>query len=145
MFNSLRLRQVWLRSLSLSEASRMAWILRIATAGALIGHGGYGAVMAKADWVGYFGAVGISASFVQAASLVALIGWCEIALGVIVLLRPVRGLLLALLIWKVTTELLRPVVGEPFWEFIERASNMIAPLALIYVRGWPKSLREWLS
>ena len=36
--------------------------------------------------------------------------------------------------WKIGTELLRPVAGEPVWEFIERASNMVAPLALFAVR-----------
>jgi hypothetical protein len=39
--------------------------------------------------------------------------------------------------WKIFTEPWRPAAGQPFWEFVERASNMIAPLALMYVRGRP--------
>ena len=120
MFGSLRLRKVSLRSLTPSEANRLAWILRIATAGAFIGHGGYGAVMAKAAWVGYFGAIGIAATTVEAASLMALVGWFEIVLGVVVLCKPIRALLLGLLLWKVATEFLRPVVGEPMWEVLSR-------------------------
>jgi hypothetical protein len=145
MFTSFDVKNVRLRPLIPSQASRLAWMLRIATAGAFIGHGGYGAIMAKADWVRYFEALGIPAATVQTASLSLLVGCFEIALGIAVLYKPVRALLLGMLVWKVATEILRPVAGEPAWEFIERASNMIAPLALIYVRGWPKSLREWLS
>ena len=32
---------------------------------------------------------------------------------------------------------LRPLAGEPLWEFVERWSNYTAPLGLLYVRGWP--------
>jgi hypothetical protein len=35
--------------------------------------------------------------------------------------------------WKVFSELLRPIVGEAGWEFVERASNMVAPFALLMV------------
>jgi hypothetical protein len=53
--------------------------------------------------------------------------------------------LLLLTGWKILTELLRPAAGEPFWEFVERASNMVAPLVLLYVRGWPTSLSGWFG
>jgi hypothetical protein len=132
------------RALSRPETTILEWILRIMTAGAFIGHGAFGAVMAKEAWFGYFGAVGIDATTVETASLISLVGWFEIALGIFILVKPIRALLLAIVLWKVGTEFLRPLAGEPMWEFIERASNMIAPLALIYVRGWPTSLREWL-
>ena len=66
------------------------------------------------------------------------------ALGTLVLLSPVPGMLLVLAAWKLFTELLRPAAGELFWEVIERASNILAPLALLYVRGWPRSLSDWL-
>jgi hypothetical protein len=145
MFTSLRFTHVRPRPLTSTEAHRLAWILRIATAAAFIGHGGYGAILAKAEWVAYFGALGIPATIVQTASLSLLVGCFEIVLGVAVLYKSVRALLLGMLVWKVVTEFLRPMAGEPGWEFIERASNMIAPLALIYVRGWPKTFREWLS
>jgi hypothetical protein len=144
MLGDIHLQKARFSPLSSIDWARIAWILRLATAGALIGHGGYGAVMAKAAWVDYFGVLGIDVATVQAASLVALVGWIEIALGVAVLYKPIRGLLLGIVVWKMATEFLRPLADEPMWEFIERASNMIAPFALIYVLGWPRSLREWL-
>ena len=119
-------------------------LLRLAVAGALVGHGAYGAVLAKASWYGYFAVLGLSESMVEATDLLRIIGGAEIAIGVIVLGFPVPALLLLLAAWKIFTELLRPAAGEPFWEFIERASNMVAPLALLHVRGWPRSLVGWL-
>ncbi len=45
-------------------------------------------------------------------------------------------MLISAFVWKVGTELLRPMVGEPTWEFIERGGSYAAPLALLYVRRW---------
>jgi hypothetical protein len=115
---------------------RLAWILRITTAALLVGHGGFGAFMQKAAWLEYFGAAGITAQMAQGASLIALVGWFEIALGLLVLAIPVPAVLIFVFVWKVGTELLRPLVGEPFWEFIERGGSYAAPLALLYARRW---------
>jgi uncharacterized membrane protein YphA (DoxX/SURF4 family) len=120
-------------------------LLRVAVAGALVGHGAYGAVMAKASWYGYFAVLGLSEPVVEAAGLLRITGGAEIALGLVALVFPVPVLLLLLTAWKIFTELLRPAAGEPFWEFIERASNMVAPLVLLYVRGWPSSLSKWFG
>ena len=124
--------------------TQLDWLLRLAVAGALVGHGAYGAVLAKASWYDYFAVVGFSEAMVEAMGLLRIIGGAEIALGVIALVFPVPALLLLLVAWKIFTELLRPAAGEPFWEFIERASNMAAPLVLLHVRGWPRSLAGWL-
>jgi hypothetical protein len=105
-------------------------LLRLATAGALVGHGGFGAAMAKPEWLGYLAAAGLPPS----PRLASLVGALEIAVGLLVLLWPADGLLLALVAWKVGTELLRVLSGEPVWEFVERWSNYTAPLALLYVR-----------
>ena len=122
----------------------LEWLLRIATAGALVGHGGFGWAMAKHDWVGYFGAVGVGPAAVHDASLLTVVGLFEIALGLLVLARPVPALLLFVVAWKLGTEVLRPLAGEPVWEFVERWSNYTAPLALLCVRGWPTTARQWL-
>jgi hypothetical protein len=115
---------------------RLAWILRITTATLLIGHGGFGAFMQKAAWLGYFGAAGVTPRMVEGASLIARLGWFEIALGLLVLIWPATGVLVFVFVWKIGTELLRPMVGESFWEFIERGGSYAAPLALLYVRRW---------
>jgi hypothetical protein len=116
-----------------TAARRLELLLRVATAGALVGHGGYGALLAKPAWLGYLAAAGLPPS----AQLVSLVGWLEIAAGLLVLVRPFPALLLLLVLWKVGTELLRPLAGEPLWEVVERWSNYTAPLGLLYVRGWP--------
>jgi hypothetical protein len=66
-----------------------------------------------------------------------IVGVAEIGVGLIALVLPVPALLLFMAAWKLFTELLRPAAGEPAWEFVERASNMVAPLALLAVRGTP--------
>lgn len=112
-------------------------LLRIAVCGALVGHGAYGALFAKPAWFTYFSVIGLSEATVQSYSLLTIVGGAEIVLGVIAFVLPVPALLMFLAIWKVFTELLRPAAGEPIWEFVERAANMIAPLALLYVRRRP--------
>jgi hypothetical protein len=39
---------------------------------------------------------------------------------------------------------IRPVAGEPIWEFVERVPNWAIPLAYLMVRGIPRSRMEWL-
>jgi hypothetical protein len=123
--------------------TQRSWLLRLAVAGALVGHGAYGAILSKPSWLDYFAVMGISAPTVAANSLLRIVGGAEILMGVGVLLFPAPALLVLLLAWKIITELLRPAAGEPTWEFVERASNMLAPLALLYARGWPASLVRW--
>jgi hypothetical protein len=92
-------------------------------------------ILTKPAWFDYFAVLGVSQSTVQATGLLGIVGGAELVAGLLVLLFPVPTLLLLLLAaWKIGTELLRPAAGEPFWEFVERASNMLAPLALLYVR-----------
>jgi len=119
-----------------TQSARLGWILRLTTAALLIGHGGFGAFMQKAAWTEYFGAVAITPTTVEAASLVTRLGMFEIALGLFVLARPVPSILIFAFAWKVGTELLRPMTGEPFWEVVERGGSYAAPLALLYVQRW---------
>ena len=120
-------------------------LLRLAVAGALVGHGAYGAFISRPSWYGYFSLFGLSESVVESTGLLRTVGGAEIALGIAALAFPVPALLMVLTGWKIFTELLRPIAGEPFWEFIERSSNMVAPLVLLYVRGWPTSLSSWFG
>ena len=36
---------------------RLEWLIRLAVAGAFVGHGAYGAVVAKSSWFSYFAAL----------------------------------------------------------------------------------------
>jgi hypothetical protein len=112
---------------------RLEWLIRLAVAGAFVGHGAYGAVVAKSSWFSYFAALGIPESVVTAHGLMTLVGVAEIAAGVIALVLPIPALIMVMAGWKIFSELLRPIAGEPAWEFVERASNLVAPLALLVV------------
>lgn len=132
----------WLRKLGLpNERTLVEWLLRLAVAGALVGHGAYGAILARTSWFSYFAVLGLSQATVESRGLLSIVGGAEIALGLIVVVFPVPALLLFVAAWTIFTELLRPAAGEPFWEFVERGSNMLAPLALLYVRRWPGCTR----
>ena len=59
-----------------------------------------------------------------------LVGYVEIAVAVVVALRPSVTLLVLVAAWKLATEALFPLTGAPIWEFVERAGSYAAPLAL---------------
>ena len=54
--------------------SALAWILRLATAGAFIGHGAYGAFMRKSGWYGFFEQLGLGPATVDDRSLMIWVG-----------------------------------------------------------------------
>ena len=121
------------------------WLLRLATAGAFIGHGAYGALMAKPGWYPVLAALGVNRAAADARGLVLWSGGFEVLLGLLALVWPARALLLFLCAWKLASEFVwYPLAGLPAWEFVERWANYTAPLALLVVRGWPKTGRDWL-
>ena len=116
-------------------------VLRVAVAGEFIGHGVF-ALQGKKDWIGWFAQFGV-ADVNTATQLLFLIGLMDIALALLVLIRPVRIALLWMVFWGFWTALLRPLVGMPVWDFVERWANWGAPLALLLIVGWPKSWKGW--
>jgi hypothetical protein len=124
------------------RARQIGWILRVTTAALLVGHGGFGAFMHKPEWTGYFGTIGIGSAAVARHALVDVAGWFEIGLGLAILVRPWPGLLILAFVWKLGTEWLRPLAGEPLWEFIERGGSYAAPLALFWLSRRPAALRK---
>jgi hypothetical protein len=123
----------------LKTEQQIHYVLRIAIAMCFIGHGAFG-IITKEIWCNYFAVFGIGKS--MAYTLMPWVGTIDILLGVIMLFHPVRAIALWLIIWGVLTASLRPVSGEPFAEFIERAGNYGAPLALLILSGGFKNLRD---
>lgn len=118
-----------------------SWILRLAIAGEFVGHGVF-ALQAKKQWVGWISQlIGVNAA--MASQLLLLVGLTDIIVALVILLKPIRLIVLWAAIWGFWTALVRPLVGEPIWDFVERWANWGAPLALLLVVGWPKSLKEW--
>lgn len=134
----------------------ISWVLRIAVAGEFIGHGIFALgffpsqivgksilfIPQKAQWVGWIkDLLGVSPE--NAVFLLTLIGISDLCVALFVLIKPIRLVLLWAAVWGFWTALLRPVVGEPLWDFIERWANWAAPLALLLIIGWPKTFKEW--
>jgi len=117
------------------------WVLRVAVAGEFIGHGVF-ALQGKKDWVTWFGNFGIQ-DVGLATQILFFIGLLDITLALIVLIRPIRVVLLWAAFWGFWTALVRPLVGMPVWDFVERSANWGAPLALLFLFGLPRSIREW--
>jgi len=117
--------------------------LRIAVAGEFIGHGVF-AIQGKKDWIGWFANFGVSDAG-TATALLFWVGVIDVFLAILVLTRPVRLALLWMTFWGFWTALLRPLVGMPIWDFVERSANWGAPLALLFLIGWPKNWREWIN
>ena len=117
------------------------WVLRIAVAGEFIGHGIF-ALQGKKDWIGRFTQFGVSDAG-TATTLLFLVGLMDIALALLILVKPIRIALLWMVFWGFWTALMRPIVGMPIWDFVERSANWGAPLALLLLIGWPKTFKEW--
>lgn len=113
-------------------------VLRIAVAMCFIGHGAFG-IITKEVWCNYFGVFGIERDLSY--KLMPVVGSIDILMGVTMLVYPMRAVPVWLIIWGTITALCRPLSGEPFAEFIERAGNFGAPLALLIICGFPTSGR----
>lgn len=121
-----------------------SWILRIATAGSFFGHGMF-AIQGKEGWFKYFEAVSIT-NPETITTLLLWVGILDIALAILVLIKPIRIALLWMALWGLWTAMIRwPVGPEPIWDFVERWANWGAPLALLFLVGWPKNVKEWFK
>jgi hypothetical protein len=124
------------------ETIRIYYTLRIAVAMCFIGHGAFG-IITKPVWYNYFAVFGIGHDLAK--SLMPIVGSMDIFLGILMIIFPIRIIPLWLIFWGAVTASLRPMSGEPFAEFIERAGNFGAPLALLLVTGgFPRNFRELL-
>lgn len=118
-------------------------VLRIAVAGEFIGHGVF-ALQGKKTWIDWIHQL-TGAEAGMAATLLTLVGLLDLLVALIVLVWPIRAAVLWAAFWGFWTALVRPIVGEPIWDFIERWANWGAPLALLLLLGWPKTFREWFK
>src|SRR3989344_610503 len=121
----------------------IGWILRIGIAGEFIGHGLL-AIGGKADWIKWIGQL-MGTNPELSATLLWWIGAFDVVVALIVLVRPIPAILLWAAFWGFWTALVRPLVGAGWLDFVERSANWAAPLALLLMAGWPKTVREWLG
>jgi uncharacterized membrane protein YphA (DoxX/SURF4 family) len=116
------------------------YVLRFACAMCFIGHGAFG-IITKPVWCNYFAVFGIEAPI--AYQLMPVVGVVDIALGIILLVYPLRIVAAWLIFWGLFTAALRPLSGEPFAEMIERAGNFGTPFVLLLLSTPATSPRDW--
>jgi hypothetical protein len=128
------------------NSKKVEWILRLGVFGTFLGHGLF-ALTIKQSWFPYFTGVGIAESSIP--TLLILIGIMDVVVALFALFRPIRGVLAWAVFWGVVTALIRPITGDffglDFLDFVERASNFMAPLALLYLYGLPKKFNGWFK
>ncbi len=125
------------------NSKAVLWVLKIGVAGEFLGHGIF-ALEGKADWIKWIGQL-TGANVETATTLLTLVGLFDILVALIVIVKPIKIFLLWAAFWGFWTALIRPLVGQPIWDFVERFANWSAPLALLLLLGWPKSFKEWFK
>ncbi len=124
----------------MKDSKKIEWILRIGIFGEFVGHGVF-AWQLKPRFIEMLTAMtGITGDLAN--TLMQTIGAVDIGVGILALFFPFRLLLIWASLWGFLTALARPVAGDPIWDFIERWANWAAPLALLYIRGLPKNIKE---
>src|SRR3989344_4364162 len=116
------------------------WVLRIGVAGEFLGHGIL-AIEGKKEWVSWI-IQSIHVSDPTATMLLLFIGVFDTVVALIILIKPMPIVLLWAGFWGFLTALVRPLVGIGWLHFIERSANWAAPLALLFLLGFPKSIKE---
>ena len=121
---------------------KLQWILRVAVALEFIGHGLFG-VIGKDAWLAYYDVLGISAD--HGRILMPITGSVDIALGILILVRPTRILIGYMALWGLFTAGLRPLADQGVWELVERSYNYGVPLMLLFLLGLGRTLGEWVG
>ena len=112
----------------MSNTKLLEWALRIGIFGEFLGHGVF-ALQGKEGLFKYFNAVGVN-DVASIKSILLFVGILDVALAVLVLVKPIRGVLLWMALWGLWTAMIRwPVGPDPIWDFFERWANWGAPLA----------------
>lgn len=119
------------RSLTPDILDRARFVLSVVVALLLVGHGVLG-LEGKPELVANY-----AAALPPNAAAIAtrLDGAVEIALALAVLRWPSISLALFIALWKLATESLFVVAGQPIWEVVERGGSYAAPLALAITIG----------
>ncbi len=120
------------------DTKKIEWILRIAIFGEFLGHGVF-AIQGKQAWIGWTQQLtGLDPAVAKTFILV--VGMVDVLIALSVLVKPMRWVLIWATVWGFWTALLRPLVGEPIWDFVERWANWGAPLTLYFLlKEKPKS------
>src|SRR3954470_9888186 len=103
-------------------------MLRAGIACTFIGHG-MNAIAVKQGWISLLTVYGFSVE--QAKLIMPYIGVSDLVVALCILVYPHRTIIWWAIFWTFATAATRVIAGEPVWEFIERAANWSAPIALL--------------
>jgi hypothetical protein len=136
---------------TVTRAHRYQLALCSIMASMLLGHGGFGLVMGKQHLLQFYAMAGFDIFGVSLPTLSAVLGGCEMLLGVLCLAVTSTTFFLVVFLWKLGTELLY-VPAQAYgawWEVIERGSSYATPLAWIgfhhFLRAQGSLTQGWLS
>ncbi len=127
--------------MSVSTLKTIHYTLLVSAAMCFIGHGAFG-IITKPIWCNYFAVVGIGHQL--AYTIMPMLGVADILMGLSLLFYPTRAIILWLVCWGLFTAALRPLSGEPFPEFMERAGNFGAPLILLMISSGTIKIKKKL-
>ncbi len=105
----------------------LSYLLRLAIFLMFLGHGMI-ALKGNPGWLVYLETVGFSLEMSKKA--IVAIGFLDLIVALVVLLKPLKPVVLWAFIWTFSTALIRPISGESIWAFVERGTNWIVPLVL---------------
>ncbi|MEM9450893.1 MAG: hypothetical protein AAGA75_20505 [Cyanobacteria bacterium P01_E01_bin.6] len=124
-----------------THQAKIWWLLRVGVFMEFIGHGAFG-VITKEGWLKYFAVWGIPEG--AAWTLMPIVGWMDIILGILALFAPRKALILFMAAWGLMTAFLRPLAGEPVSELFERAYNYGVPFAVFLIILWDAKAHGWM-
>jgi hypothetical protein len=124
----------------LASVSPLEWILRSGVFGCFVGHGSL-ALMGNPKWLAYMHTAGFYNDSLNTV-IMALIGLLDITVGIISLLHPIPLVNAWCFVWAFSTALMRPLSGEPIYDFVERAGNWTPSLALLYIQTHARSAND---
>ena len=115
---------------SINKLRQLAvWILRLAIAAEFAWHGVL-ALRGEPEWLSWFPYFGIT-DIQLAVRLLFLIGLLDLAVALIILIKPLRPVIVWAVIWGIWTAAVEAVMGQNVWEFFEHWANWSLPLALL--------------
>jgi len=115
-------------------------LLRVGVSFTFLGHGIL-ALGINESWVSLITAYGFGAE--TARNILPVIGYMDLLVSLILLFYPNRATLMWAIIWSFAASMSYLISGQKIWEFIERTSNWILPLALLLLMGFPKKWKEF--
>lgn len=115
-------------------------VLRAGVFGAFLGHGIF-ALEGKQRFVEMIQSM-VPVDAPTATTLLFLVGIMDLFIAFSTLIRPIKFVLVYATIWAFMTAVARITVGDPVWDFVERAANWAVPLALLLYIQFKSKVRE---